>query len=181
MTSIIFFILGKLVNFWPPIVMTSIIFFILGKLVNFWPPVVFTSTIFSTFFFATGHQATVPAIRWESAFTGFHGDFSNNIVPAMLITLNTFAAEVFYCILCPLIVIWPLTDGIFLKSLITKKEEPGQWKGDFILFEDEDMFKQLLFRLFSSMFLFQGIKVTRILPIFTYIPLYFYMKVVYKQ
>jgi hypothetical protein len=64
-------------------------------------------------------------------------------VPAILITLNTFAAEVFYCILCPLIVIWPLTDGIFLKSLITKKEEPGQWKGDFILLEDEDMFKQL--------------------------------------
>lgn len=117
------------------------------------------STLFATLFYSTGHQATVPSIKWESAFTGFHGDFDYNIIPAILITLNTFAAEVFYSILCPLLVIWPLTDGLFLKSMATKKEEPGHWKGDFLLLEDEDVFKQMLFRLFSSMFLFQGIKV----------------------
>lgn len=132
-----------------------------GKEVNLWPPVVFLSTMISVYFYHTGHQATVPSIRWESAFIGFHGDFDNNIIPGVLITLNTFASEVFLSVLCPLLVVWPLTDGLFLKSMLTKKDEPGHWKGDFLLLEDEGVFKQMLFRLFSSMFLFQGIKVRR--------------------
>ena len=48
------------------------------------------------YFFATGHHATVPAIRFESAFVGFYGDFPKYLyfIPALLITLNTFASQV---------------------------------------------------------------------------------------
>ncbi|KAK3097761.1 hypothetical protein FSP39_012915 [Pinctada imbricata] len=122
--------------------------------------VVTFSMMTSLYFYNTGHQATVPSIRFEAAFNGFHGDFDNKIIPGLLIHLNTFVAEVFFGILSPLIIFWPLTEGIFVQWILKKsKEQEQRWKGDFILYEDGDTLRKLLFRLLSCIFIFHGIKI----------------------
>ena len=138
----------------------QIFFFILGSAPSFLCYVVTFSMVSSYFFFTTGHQATVPSIRFESAFNGFHGNFENHLLPGLLIHLNTFASEVFFGVVSPLIILWPLTEGTFVQWILRKtKEEERRWKGDFILFEDGDTLRKLLFRLVSCMMFFGGVKV----------------------
>ena len=75
--------------------------------------------LFSTnFFYATGHHATIPSIRFEAAFIGFHGNWDNKILPALLIHLNTFAAEVIFTWLSPLLILWPSVNGLISKHIV---------------------------------------------------------------
>ncbi|OWF39015.1 GPI ethanolamine phosphate transferase 3-like [Mizuhopecten yessoensis] len=120
--------------------------------------VVLHSVLSSLYFYTTGHQATVPAIRFEAAFVGFHGDFQNYALPAMLIHLNTFAAHVLLGVLAPLWVFWPLAKSTFATQM-TNVELDRTSKGDFALFEDEELLKKRMFQLFTCLTLFSGIKV----------------------
>lgn len=46
--------------------------------------IIMLSQLSSFFFYATGHQATIPSIRFEAAFTGFYGDFQTVILPGKI-------------------------------------------------------------------------------------------------
>ncbi|XP_060076738.1 GPI ethanolamine phosphate transferase 3-like isoform X2 [Ylistrum balloti] len=120
--------------------------------------VVYHTVLSSFYFYTTGHQATVPTIRFESAFIGFHGDFQNYALPAILIYLNTFAAQVLLGVLAPLWVFWPMIKGM-ISSLMTNMEVDRTSKGDFALCEDEELLKKRMFQLYTSLTLLSGIKV----------------------
>lgn len=114
----------------------------------------------STFFFATGHQATIPSIRFESAFTGFHGDFSSNILPAALITLNTFAAPLLFTVLSPLLLFWKYLEGPVKRWIsVPQRTSISKWKGDFHLYDDGLLLRKNLFISLSRMLFFSFAKV----------------------
>ena len=54
-------------------------------------------TLASTrFFYSTGHQPTFPALQWNAAFVGFHGDHSTNLLPGLLVIMNTFSSQAIF-------------------------------------------------------------------------------------
>ncbi|KAL8611892.1 hypothetical protein ACOMHN_033637 [Nucella lapillus] len=135
-----------------------------------WLAVATHGLLSSAFFFATGHQATIPNIRFEVAFTGFHGDFSSHAIPALLITLNTYAAPVLLGAVWPLMAVWPQLRGPVWrwmgggggKGRGERKEEgagEGEWRGDFALFDDGVLLRKNLFVSVCRVLLFQGVKV----------------------
>ncbi|KAI6660955.1 GPI ethanolamine phosphate transferase 3 [Oopsacas minuta] len=77
---------------------------ILSKVVSYCGslPLFFISHYFfllcSQFYFAIGHQFTVHSIRYEAAFTGFHGDLPSFILAGFLIGINMFAPYI--CNIC---------------------------------------------------------------------------------
>lgn len=117
------------------------------------------SILSSNFFYSFGHQATIPAIRFEAAFIGFHGDWNNKIIPATLIHSNMFAAEIIFTFLTPLLVLWPCTKGIVASSSsIWKEGKDSQWKGDFVMHENMPIFKFLQMKMFLFLYLYNGLK-----------------------
>ncbi|XP_062604394.1 GPI ethanolamine phosphate transferase 3-like, partial [Saccostrea cucullata] len=128
--------------------------------VSLWTSLVFLCVLASVFFYATGHQATIPTIRWESAFIGLHGDFTNNILPAILIHLNTFSSHVLAAVICPLILFWPKTGGLLTRWVIgvNRKDNPD-WIGDFCFHDNKENFRMQIFRIYSYVFLYQGFKI----------------------
>ncbi|XP_068613713.1 GPI ethanolamine phosphate transferase 3-like [Brachionichthys hirsutus] len=73
-----------------------------------WIPVVLWSLAATQFFHATGHLPTFPSIQWNAAFVGFPHGHTSNILPASLVTLNTFASHILFAVGCPLLLFWPL-------------------------------------------------------------------------
>ena len=49
-----------------------------------WSIVVLWHLLSSYYFYCTGHQATIPSIRFEAAFVGFPGDMENLVLPGMV-------------------------------------------------------------------------------------------------
>jgi phosphatidylinositol glycan class O len=127
-----------------------------------WLAVVMHGLLSSVFFFATGHQATIPTIRFESAFTGFHGDFNNNMLPALLITLNTFAAPIFFTAASPLLLFWPHLLSPVSRWLVGQSGVQGrEWKGDFVLFDNDVLLRKNLFSSCCRLLLFHAAKVSQ--------------------
>ncbi|XP_066507650.1 GPI ethanolamine phosphate transferase 3 [Hoplias malabaricus] len=73
-----------------------------------WAPVVLWSLAATQFFHATGHLPTFPSIQWGAAFVGFPQGHSGTVLPAALVTLNTFASHIIFAAGCPLLLFWPL-------------------------------------------------------------------------
>ncbi|XP_069018200.1 GPI ethanolamine phosphate transferase 3 isoform X1 [Embiotoca jacksoni] len=73
-----------------------------------WTPVVLWSLAATQFFHATGHLPTFPSIQWGAAFVGFPDGHTGTILPASLVTLNTFASHILFAAGCPLLLFWPL-------------------------------------------------------------------------
>uniref|UniRef100_A0A669BD06 GPI ethanolamine phosphate transferase 3, catalytic subunit n=1 Tax=Oreochromis niloticus TaxID=8128 RepID=A0A669BD06_ORENI len=73
-----------------------------------WTPVVLWSLAATQFFHATGHLPTFPSIQWGAAFVGFPEGHTGTILPASLVTLNTFASHILFAVSCPLLLFWPL-------------------------------------------------------------------------
>ncbi|XP_071767756.1 GPI ethanolamine phosphate transferase 3, catalytic subunit [Centroberyx gerrardi] len=73
-----------------------------------WTPVVLWSLAATQFFHATGHLPTFPSIQWGAAFVGFPGGHTGTVLPALLVTLNTFASHILFAVGCPLLLFWPL-------------------------------------------------------------------------
>ena len=46
-----------------------------------WTMIVLWHLLSSYYFYCTGHQATIPSIRFEAAFVGFPGDMENLFLP----------------------------------------------------------------------------------------------------
>ncbi|XP_069780362.1 GPI ethanolamine phosphate transferase 3 isoform X2 [Narcine bancroftii] len=51
------------------------------------------------FFYATGHQPTFPTIQWNAAFVGFTEGHGTNILPALLVGMNTFASHILFAVI----------------------------------------------------------------------------------
>ncbi|XP_076443343.1 GPI ethanolamine phosphate transferase 3, catalytic subunit-like [Babylonia areolata] len=126
-----------------------------------WLTVVTHGLLSSTFFYATGHQATIPSIRFESAFVGFYGNFTTYIIPALLITLNTYAGPVLFTVVSPLMMMWPHLQGPVCQWMVGRrgKKEGEEWKGDFSLFDDGVLLRKNLFVSVCRVLLFQAVKV----------------------
>ncbi|XP_023263289.1 GPI ethanolamine phosphate transferase 3 isoform X2 [Seriola lalandi dorsalis] len=73
-----------------------------------WTPIVMWSLAATQFFHATGHLPTFPSIQWGAAFVGFPDGHTGTILPASLVTLNTFASHILFAVGCPLLLFWPL-------------------------------------------------------------------------
>uniref|UniRef100_A0A8C4WWZ3 Phosphatidylinositol glycan anchor biosynthesis, class O n=2 Tax=Eptatretus burgeri TaxID=7764 RepID=A0A8C4WWZ3_EPTBU len=71
-------------------------------------------TLASTrFFYSTGHQPTFPALQWNAAFVGFHGDHSTNLLPGLLVIMNTFSSQAIFAVGLPLLLTWPFVRGVW--------------------------------------------------------------------
>ncbi|XP_035248223.1 GPI ethanolamine phosphate transferase 3 [Anguilla anguilla] len=73
-----------------------------------WTPVVLWALAALQFFHATGHLPTFPSIQWGAAFVGFPQGHTGTVLPATLVTLNTFASHILFAVGCPLLLFWPL-------------------------------------------------------------------------
>lgn len=121
-------------------------------------PIIGWSLLTSLFFYNSGHQATVTTIRWEVAFTGFHGNHESNIVPAVLIGLNTFSSYIFFTVASPLL-LFSQRVRTGLVTLFSRAKSDMPDKGDFSLNEEPAVLRTAIFRLFLSIILFQSLKV----------------------
>jgi phosphatidylinositol glycan class O len=77
------------------------------------------SLLGSFYFFKTGHQATPPSIQWDSAFIAL--DKIRYPWSPLLVTLNSFGAQILAVAAVPLVVLWkqkPRTRGV-LRSVAT--------------------------------------------------------------
>ncbi|KAG1970728.1 GPI ethanolamine phosphate transferase [Pimephales promelas] len=50
----------------------------------------------------------LPSIQWGAAFVGFPQGHTGTVVPALLVTLNTFSSHIIFAVGCPLLLFWPL-------------------------------------------------------------------------
>uniref|UniRef100_A0A8C6WYD8 GPI ethanolamine phosphate transferase 3, catalytic subunit n=1 Tax=Neogobius melanostomus TaxID=47308 RepID=A0A8C6WYD8_9GOBI len=73
-----------------------------------WTPVLLWALIAAQFFHTTGHLPTFPSIQWSAAFVGFPDGHTGTILPAFLVTLNTFASHILLAVSCPLLLFWPV-------------------------------------------------------------------------
>ncbi|XP_006814141.1 GPI ethanolamine phosphate transferase 3, catalytic subunit-like [Saccoglossus kowalevskii] len=122
-----------------------------------WSIVALWALMASQYFFATGHQATVPSIRFESAFVGFHGDFPFYLyfVAALMIGLNTYAGPVIFTVSLPLIIFWPYSRGTLSQQDGSNRAND---KGEFLLHENEEKFSVICFRLFMMYTIFLAVR-----------------------
>ena len=61
------------------------------------------------FFYGTGHNPTFTGVQWDAAFVGTGGQFSNHIVPALLVGLNTFTSHAVLSLMLPILLVAPFT------------------------------------------------------------------------
>eukprot|EP00112_Aurelia_sp_Birch-Aquarium-sp1_P012524 Seg2632.3 transcript_id=Seg2632.3/GoldUCD/mRNA.D3Y31 product="GPI ethanolamine phosphate transferase 3" protein_id=Seg2632.3/GoldUCD/D3Y31 len=94
------------------------------------PAIVTWSILASYWFFATGHQATIPSIRFDAAFIGLQGDSGGRVLPALLILLNTFSSHIFFALSLPLLHIWQLTSNRDKTDLSTNDESKNALGGN---------------------------------------------------
>lgn len=73
-----------------------------------WTPVLLWALAAAQFFHATGHLPTFPSIQWAAAFVGFPDGHTGTVIPASLVTLNTFASHIILAVSCPLLLFWPV-------------------------------------------------------------------------
>lgn len=119
-----------------------------------WTSTAVVSLLASQQFFATGHQATIAGIQWSAAFHGFHDDHSTIWLPALLISLNTFASHILCMLSLPLLVYWPFTRGRWVAQV-------KQDKGEFLLnSEGGAELKRRLYLLIVEFILLSAMKVS---------------------
>ena len=160
MVCIRYMMVGRtaLQQFWKLLLMRLFHSFILEDIGIPWSTVVMWGLISSNFFFTTGHQATVPNIRWDAAFVGFYGHHNYYAFPALLITLNTFASHMLSTVSLPLLLFWPHFRANVLQTF-DKNPVQKSSHGEFHLHEDRDKLRSSLFKLILSYLLFHLCKV----------------------
>lgn len=121
-----------------------------------WSMVVLWHFLSSYYFYCTGHQATIPSIRFEAAFVGFPGDMENLILPGFLILLNTFSGPVLFAFSLPLLLFWPQIPNRLLG--IGNKGGLQSRKGEFDWIEAPDLLRTRMFRLVLMYQILNGVK-----------------------
>lgn len=123
-----------------------------GEITTPWISVISVFFLSSEHFFSTGHQATIPSIRWESAYHGFSGDFPTNAIPAVLIATNTFSSYILCTVALPLLIYWPFTRGRH-HATDRNRTETEERKGEFLLNEEKTLLRKMLFKLYTRFIL----------------------------
>jgi phosphatidylinositol glycan class O len=72
----------------------------------------------SLYFHATGHEPTIPSIKFDAAFVGMHGEVDSFVVAGLLVAMNTLVSQIFFAVSLPLLVYW-----IILSSAKTRQME----------------------------------------------------------
>jgi len=96
-----------------------------------WISIALISLLASQQFFVTGHQATIAGIQWSAAFHGFREDHATIWLPALLVSVNTFASHILTTLSLPLLIYWPFTRGRWMAS--QSEKTVVQDKGEFLL------------------------------------------------
>ncbi|KAF5307208.1 hypothetical protein FQR65_LT00724 [Abscondita terminalis] len=116
------------------------------------------------FFYAFGHQATFSSISWEAAFIGTGGNFTNNVIPGLLIIINTFGAFILMGFTLPLLLIAPFTFAFMCPSLCNKRTDDSKLlkdvsRGEIILYEKEGVMFNGVFTISCKYILFHAVRV----------------------
>ncbi|XP_062410366.1 GPI ethanolamine phosphate transferase 3 [Sardina pilchardus] len=113
-----------------------------------WAPVVLWSLAACQFFHATGHLPTFPSLQWGAAFVGFPDGHTGTLLPATLVTLNTFSSHILFALSCPLLLFWPLLAEVRCsKSGRTGGEESEDVVMEMRLRENPQQFSSALLQL----------------------------------
>ncbi|XP_014604721.1 PREDICTED: GPI ethanolamine phosphate transferase 3 [Polistes canadensis] len=111
------------------------------------------------FFYGTGHQASFPKIQWDAAFVGTGGHFHGNLLPAILIGINTFGSHIILGAMLPLLVIVPFTLYLIFPNLCKNKLfEDNMKRGELVLYEQESFFHGAIFSASGKYIMFHGIR-----------------------
>jgi phosphatidylinositol glycan class O len=115
-------------------------------------------------FYSSGHQATIPSIRFEAAFVGLPGDMESFYLPGILILLNTFASDVVFTIALPLVIFWRKQSS----RHETAEENDRSPTGEFVYHENPTTLRSDLYRACAMYQVCKGLKVS-FLPILSYL------------
>lgn len=111
------------------------------------------------FFYGTGHQSSFPTIHWDAAFVGTGGHFYGNLVPAILIGINTFGSHIVLGSTLPLLVIAPFTFYlVFPKLAKVKFADDDMKRGELLLFQKNSVFHAAVFSVAGKYTLLHGIR-----------------------
>ena len=132
-----------------------------------WTSVALVSLLASQQFFATGHQATIAGIQWTAAFHGFPEDHTTVWLPALLVSLNTFASHILSTLSLPLLVYWPFTRGCWMANQHEKTTKQDQ--GEFLLnVKGGEEVKSQVYLLLIRFMLLSAVKVMAACVIFVF-------------
>ncbi|KAM8960260.1 GPI ethanolamine phosphate transferase 3, catalytic subunit [Pelodytes ibericus] len=81
-------------------------------------------------FYTTGHQPVFPAIHWNAAFVGFQDGHNNNIIPAILVAINTFSSHILFSAGSSLLLLWPFLCEAPTGRRKKPKTEPREERAD---------------------------------------------------
>ncbi|XP_015523909.1 GPI ethanolamine phosphate transferase 3 isoform X1 [Neodiprion lecontei] len=112
------------------------------------------------FFYATGHQPTFPKIHWNAAFVGTSGIFQTNVLPAVLIGINTFGSHILLGVMLPLIVMAPFTIYFIFPNIAGSKAQSQKdlRRGELLLYESDSSLLTTVFSVSAKYVLFHGIR-----------------------
>lgn len=130
-----------------------------------WSSVICWGFLTMYFFYGTGHNPTFPGIQWDAAFVGTSGQFSNHIVPALLVGLSTFASHVVLSLMLPILLVAPFTLHTMFSKILPSGVKDGvkskdMKQGELILYERDDLLYQGMFILCAKYILFFGVRVS---------------------
>lgn len=140
--------------------------FVTDQLFNVpWSSVVCWGFLAMCFFYGTGHTPTFPGIQWEAAFVGTGGQFSNHIVPALLICINTFASHIVMSLMIPVLLVAPFTLHVMFSKILPSAAKDGVKskdikQGELVLYKKDDLLYEGTFTLCARYILFFGIRVS---------------------
>lgn len=123
-----------------------------------WTPVVLWALASTQFFHATGHLPTFPSIQWGAAFVGFPDGHTGTILPASLVTLNTFASHILFAVSCPLLLFWPVVCEVRSNRRVCG-EEADEAVMEIRLRESPQQFSSALLQLSARYLFVQGAQV----------------------
>lgn len=128
-----------------------------------WSSVVCWGFLAVCFFYGTGHTPTFPGIQWEAAFVGTGGQFSNHIVPALLICINTFASHIVMSLMLPVLLVAPFTLHVMFSKILPSAAKDGVKskdikQGELVLYKKDDLLYEGAFILCARYILFFGIR-----------------------
>ncbi|XP_012284367.1 GPI ethanolamine phosphate transferase 3 isoform X2 [Orussus abietinus] len=112
------------------------------------------------FFYGTGHQPTFSTIHWDAAFIGTGGRYYGNLLPAILIGMNTFGSYVIVGCTLPLLVVAPFTMHMMFRDLVKFKfrSDFELKRGELLLFEKDANFHAAVFSAAGRYLLIHGIR-----------------------
>ncbi|XP_069170942.1 GPI ethanolamine phosphate transferase 3-like isoform X1 [Procambarus clarkii] len=111
-------------------------------------------------FYSTGHHPTFPTLHWSAAFVGFAGEWrGTNLIPALLVGLNTFSSQILFGFALPLVVLAPLALGVIFPKLRGNRLESEDIKrGEFLLVDEPDQAEDALIFVGLSYTLLHAVK-----------------------